>query len=256
VKRRLLIAVLFIVAALPSAAQILIPAAGSIAGQNGTFFRSDIVIFNDRESVQRVSLRWLPQGVSGVSISPVVVDIGAFSGIISEDFVGNVMHQTGLGAILVTPITQSGTTDPAGRLVITSRIWTPQPGTAGTTSQSLPVIPISQIDNGNAFIFGQRVDSRYRTNVGVVNLDTANEIRFDILQNSDNPTFAPIITPITIPPFAMQQVAIPSSQTTALQIRLIPKSSINPRLWVGYGSSVDNVTGDAWSSLVVNLVVP
>jgi hypothetical protein len=54
---------------------------------------------------------------------------------------------------------------------------------------------------------------------------------------------------VTVPPFAMQQVSAQNFKATALQIRVTPKSAISPTQWVAYGSSVDNVTGDSWSSI-------
>src|SRR5438128_1259925 len=137
-----------LIAAVPAAAQILIPAAGNLAGGNGTFFKSDITIFNDRSVDQKVLIQWLPQGGSPPQISPIVT-IKSFSGIISEDFVGNILSQTGLGAILLTPLKSDNTFDPNSALIVTSRIWTPQPGTTGTASQSFPAVNVPSILNTN-----------------------------------------------------------------------------------------------------------
>ena len=41
--------------------QLLIPAAGSTPGLNGTFFRSDISILNLAGHDEVVNLQWLPQ---------------------------------------------------------------------------------------------------------------------------------------------------------------------------------------------------
>ena len=161
-------------------------------------------------------------------------------------------HQTGLGAILVTAlntdVTTTPTVDPNGRLVVTERIWTPQPGTTGTVSQTFPTLPTSDISSSAPAILGQRIDDRYRTNVGIVNLSSS-EVSFDVLQNSDDPTFATVVQTVTVPPFAMQQVSAQNFHATALQIRVTPRSAINSNQWVVYGSSVDNVTGDSWSSV-------
>ena len=81
-----------------------------------------------------------------------------------------------------------------------------------------------------------------------MNLSSA-EVSFDVLQNNSDPPFTPIVQTVTVPPFAMQQVSAQNFHATALQIRVTPKSAISPTQWVAYGSSVDNVTGDSWSSL-------
>ena len=154
--------------------------------------------------------------------------------------------------ILVTALANDGsgtpTVDPAGRLVVTERIWTPQPGTTGTMSQTFPTLATSEINTQVPAILGQRIDARYRTNVGIVNL-SASEVSFDVLQSSDDPTFAPVVQTVTVPPFAMQQVSAQNFKSTALQIRITPKSAISSTQWMAYGSSVDNVTGDSWSSI-------
>ena len=133
-------------------AEFLIPAAGNTPGANGTFFRSDIGVWNLRDVPQRVALRWLPQ--AGSAAHPVVeVTISSQSTIRSEDFVAEYFGLNGLGSILVTALSDDGQPDPAARLQVTSRIWTPQPDTTGTTSQSLQVVPTPS-STGTTQLFG------------------------------------------------------------------------------------------------------
>jgi hypothetical protein len=239
------------------APQILVPAAGSVAGLNGTFFRSDIAVYNYRQSAQNVVFRWLPQGRSGVGESITAMILPGLSGVISEDFVANRLGRSGLGAILITAVGQDGQFDPLGALFVTSRIWTPQADKPeGTVSQTLPTIDTSKINSSNLAILGQRVSSQYRANVGIVNLSTASQT-FEVLQSSDDPTFAPVLQTVTIDPRSMQQVTLQNTRSAALQVRVRSITVVDPGLWVTYGSSLDNVTGDSWSSLgVVTVVTP
>ena len=46
-----------------------------------------------------------------------------------------------------------------------------------------------------------------------------------------------------------------ASQPTLQRLRKT-LAGIDPHLWVAYGSSVDNVTGDSWSSLAFPLLTP
>src|ERR1051326_4226680 len=97
--------------------QLLIPAAGSTPGLNGTFFRSDISIVNLAAHDQVVQLQWLPE--PGISLpQPVLLTLKAATGIRSADFVHDYFNQTGLGAILVTAAVNSDGTgiDQTGRL--------------------------------------------------------------------------------------------------------------------------------------------
>jgi len=237
------------------APQILIPAAGSVAGLNGTFFHSDIAVFNYRDVPQNVVVQWLPQGVPGAGVQSRLIVINARSGVISEDFVAQVLQQSGLGAIVFTAATADLQPDANGALFITSRIWSPQadnPG--GTVSQTFPAVDLAKINSNNVAILGQRVSEQYRTNVGIVNLSTATQT-FEVLQNSDDPTFAPVLQTVTVPGRSMQQVQLLNARATALQVRVRSTTGIDPKLWVAYGSSVDNHTGDSWSSLGVATVL-
>ncbi|HXG57702.1 MAG TPA: hypothetical protein VNL91_01610, partial [Thermoanaerobaculia bacterium] len=219
--------------------QILIPAAGNVAGANGTFFRSDITITNFRDADQIVAIQWLPQGRSGAALLGGALIIPARTMVAAEDFVERYVGQTGLGAILITAVTPQGTLDPNGLLYSTSRIWTPQPGgAAGTLSQTFPVLPTGAISAApQVTLHGLRIDSRYRTNVGIVNLDLERSHTFEILQNTDDPTLLPVVTTVIVPPFAMQQVALPNMRSSALQIVVTPKTAVDRRHWVAYGSS-------------------
>jgi hypothetical protein len=243
--------------ALPAAAQLsaprggtpdlLIPVAGAAQGIGGTFFRSDITIINYRNVSQLVRLRWLPQNSSGAGVAPVDVTIPASSGIVSEDFVTAILGQSGVGAILVTATTAEGTTDTNGRLFATSRVWTPQPGSTGTVSQSTPAIPTTDIANPlRLTIIGQRRDDRYRTNVGIVNLAGATEQTFRVTVSTGGG--ATQLLTVTVPPLSMVQTPLLGGATPTLQIT-VENMTIVKSPFTAYGASVDNVTGDGWSTL-------
>jgi hypothetical protein len=228
--------------------QLLIAAAGSVAGLNGTFFRSDINIINYRDVDQKVRFLWLPQGMTGARQTPIDITIAKATGIGSEDFVASILEKSGLGSILVTAINFDGSFDPNGRLHATSRIWSNQPGlSSGTVSQTFPIISVNDINTtARLIITGQRRDDRFRTNLGLVNLDPS-EQTFQVEVRADNRTEQ---LNVVVPPLSMQQVPLSGPQATSLQIRV---SNISPAFrssnWIAYGSSVDNITGDSWSSL-------
>lgn len=239
--------------------QILFTAAGSIAGNGGTFFRSDISLFNYRDVAQNVRFLFLKQGQDGNTTLVQFRTLNARTGIVSEDFIREVLNESGLGALLITAVTAAGDIDTGGLLYATQRIWTPQPGSTGTTSQTFPAIPAGALNAASSVtILGQRLDSRYRTNVGIVNLDPTAPRTFDILQNTDDPTlapgFAPVQTTVTVQPLSFSQVSLPNFRSMSLQIVVTPRTPINPQTWAAYGSSVDNVTGDSWSQLAFPLL--
>ena len=239
-----------VVQPLLSAPELLIPAAGSTPGANGTFFKSDITLGNFAERAQAVRLTWLPQGATATYST--TINLGARSFIRSADFVHDYLGQSGLGAILVTGVNGFGA-DPTASLYVASRIWSPQPGTTGTTSQSLPAIPTSTINTTDAALFslgGIGVGNGFRTNVGLVNLDPVNEQTLFIVFTQSPLPFA---IPVTVPPMSMQQGTLGSTNFFSPEMLITngTPAATRSNLWVAYGSTVDNVTGDAWSERAV-----
>jgi hypothetical protein len=240
-----------VVQPLGASPQVLIPAAGNAQGANGTFFKSDISIINLASHDQMVALQWLPQGVSSTG-TPLTITMPARTGLRSADFVNDYFGQTGLGSIIVTGVTGSGTVDSTAALSVNSRIWTPEPGTGGTTSQSFPAVPLSLINTPTAALFavgGADDPTNYRVNVGIVNDDPSNTQTFVVkLQGTTTQTFT-----VTIPPMSMQQISLGSdiSPTAQISIQNATPSATRSNSWLAYGSTIDNVTGDAWSELAV-----
>jgi hypothetical protein len=231
--------------------QILFASAGSVPGSGGTFFHSDISLFNYRDTAQTVRILFLKQGQNGNNAPVRNLTLPARTGVVSDDFIAEVLQDSGVGALLITAVTSSGTVDPGGLLYATERVWTRQTNTlSGTASQTFPAIPTGSIlAASQVTILGQRIEDQYRTNVGIVNLDSTSARVFDILQNTDDPTFAPVVTTVTVQPLSFEQVSLPNFKSSALQIVVTPRTPIDSRLWVTYGSSVDNQTGDSWSQL-------
>jgi hypothetical protein len=241
--------------ATPFSNQVLIPVAGSVAGANGTYFRSDIRVTNLREVSQRVYLQWVPRnggpvpaGISSVTI----VDIAPHQTLASDDFVREIMNRGDLGAIWVKALDAAGELDPAGRLNSTSRVWTPQPGTSGTTSQSLPSIALSDVVSEHLAIIGGRRNEKFRTNIGIVNLDATGTHRFRVTVSGENPTVVPEIHLVDVP--ALGLVQLPLDGVPQNNLRIDVEEDLAPgqprlTLWTAYSSTVDNVTGDGWANL-------
>lgn len=243
-----------------AAPQVLIPAAGSTAGANGTFFQSDITLINLASHDQQVSMQWLPQGTTGAGIAPKVYTIPARTGVRSADFVRTYLSQVGLGAIIMKGVTNTGQLDTSALLYVSSRIWTPEPGTAGTSSQTFPVIPLDSVNTPAAALFslGAIVNpDKYRVNIGIVNVDPVNAQTFAIAVPTTSP--APPTIMITVQPMSMQQIPIDVGATsTGLPEVTITNmtSAMRSNLWTAYGSTIDNITGDAWSELAVAGTAP
>ena len=229
-----------------SATQILIPAVGSVAGGNNQFFRSDVTIFNYATHDQRVRFNWLPLGQDGTNIPARELTLGARRAIASEDFVPAYLQQTGLGAVLITPLTDTGSLDLSAKLYATSRIYSnPPTSDVGTVSQTFNAVPISVAINLRQTIIGLKHDERFRMNVGIVNLEpTTQTYQITFLGTgggqSDNVT-------VSVPPMSLLQVPAPGTAHINLQVGVT--SLTQGAKWLAFGSSVDNTSGDSWSEL-------
>lgn len=231
--------------------ELLIPAAASAQGANGTFFKSEINILNYTSRTQRIRLRWLPNG-QPASTDTVDVTLGAFQGVSSDDFVGTVLHQSGVGAIIATGVTADGSlVDGTARLYATDRVWTPQPGSTGTVSQSFSVLQTNELNGGKSMsLIGLRRDEGFRVNAGIVNLSFSPQT-FQVVVSGSNPTLVAETYTLTVGAESMAQFNMPGIPQPNLQVVItnVTPAATQSAKWVGYGSSVDNVTGDSWSEL-------
>jgi len=246
-----------VVQPLGTSSQVLIPSAGSAPGAFGTFFKSDITLVNLATHDQIVGLQWLPQASVSSTPQTTLITIPALTGVRSADFVSEVMHQSGIGAIIVTGLNSSGNgLDSSARLFVTERIWTPSQVAAnsGTASQSFPAIPLGTINTPIAAFFGvggaDNV-SAYRVNVGIVNVDPVNTQTFVVQVAGGGPV--PPARTVTLPPLTMEQVGVGSGLATSSQIQVQNTTPLAQRTnnWTAYMSTVDNFSGDAWSEMAV-----
>jgi len=226
-----------------AASAFLFPSAGSVQGAGGTFFKSDGMIVNYRNSAQRISLGWIAQGVNNGS-RPLVypAPLNARTPYTLEDFVTTSLHETGLGAVLVTGVLSSGNPDTNASLDAFSRIYTKQPGSTGTVSLAFP--PMNALDSfGNTFAYalGLRHDAGFRTNVGIVNLD-GQAHTWTVTINGQRGALTDFT--VTVDAYSMRQVPVPAGDYGILLLALTP--DVNGFWWSAYGATVDNVTGDGW----------
>lgn len=238
----------------PYSNQVLVPAAISADGANGTQFRSDIRITNQREATQKVLMSWLPEGGGPSPAFVTMVDIEGFQTLASDDFVMEVMNRAGVGAILVQGLQENGQLDPDARLHVTSRVWTPQPGTEGTSSQTFAPVPLTDVVNRELFILGHRRNEQYRTNIGIVNLDGGPHT-FLVTVSGETPTLVPEEYTITVPGNALVQFPVNGAPQNQMRIEIrevVAEGAGHLTLWTAYASSVDNVTGDGWTTVGVS----
>jgi hypothetical protein len=226
----------------------IIPVAGNAAGSGGTYFRSDVVFNNDRLQDQRIAVGWFAQGQNNCSAALQYFNLSANSIVVADDFVGQHLGKSGVGALLVVAVTANGLVDDNGEIDGYSRIWTPQPGSTGTVSQNFTAIDVNDsIGSLPATLMGLKQSTQFRTNVGIVNMDNT---------AAHNWTFTSIFngrtTSLSVQPCSMLQTsATAASASTTGNVAFTVKSDGFGFYWSGFGSSTDNVTGDGWVSRAI-----
>ena len=237
-----------VVTPVSNAYEVVIPAAGKIEGANGTFFRSEVTIANLTNRPLIIFARWIPGPGKPAGDRRLTIPAGGIERY--ADFVRDVFRETGLGATILTAITTEGQTDTTARMHVSSRIYSPQPGTLGTTSQSFPALAYNLIDTPSTstiYGLGSGDDvTRFRFNVGIVNLDAVRSQDFVI--EIPKAGGVPETHSLTLPPLTMQQVSLGRAPVIPY-VRVINMSENRSNKWVTYGSTLDEVTGDAWSEL-------
>src|SRR5438270_4310195 len=221
----------------------IIPVVGNLRGSNGTFFKSDVTIANRRSVAQTVTIGFLQRGINNGSAAVQNFSIPANTTTFESGFVGRVLGKTGvLGTLLVAARTSTGDIDTDAQLDGFSRIWTPQPGSAGTVSQAFESIDL-QDNLATSYGYGLRQDETFRTNIGLVNLyDTANTFTVAVVGLRGSTSFTQ-----TVQPYSMAQPSLPPGIYGDCYIR-VTSATFNFNWWSAYGTSVDNVTGDGWVS--------
>jgi hypothetical protein len=223
----------------------LIPIAGNAAGSLGTYFRSDLAIANHREVAQRVGVGFLKAGQNNSEVSLQFFSIPANTTQMTDDFVGTVLHETGLGSIVVFGVDAEGENDSEALLDGISRIWTPQPGSTGTVSQTFDAVALLDlIGDSTAYINGLKQSTAFRSNIGIVNLDVVPHTW--VVRSMQTGAS----TTITVPPVSVIQTNAPAGSANANGQASFTLDGAEGELdlWSAYGSSTDNVTGDGWVS--------
>lgn len=235
---------------------VMIPISGTVPGANGTRFQTDLTITN--QSSERapalIDVYWLPRDVAGTGVPLKRLMIEPHAVELYEDFVTQTLNVSGLGTIILRAVHEDGSANLAGRIDAFARIWTPVPGTNGTTSQAVhastlysPLIDDLQPIAG--MIYGLRQDASFRSNYGLVNMGTK-PLTFTVRFRTGGET---ISEQVTVEAQSMTHRPVPATVAgRALTIVITPHQRVqpvyDPQPWTAYGSSVDNTSGDAWYS--------
>lgn len=228
-----------------SSSIFIFPVVGSVAGGNNTYYRSETTIINNRSIPQTIEMFYFAQGISNCTRPSKFVTLQPNSWSAYDDILLDVFGETGIGSLIVQAVDDNGNYDSNGDIDGTSRIWTPSPFSSGTLSQTFPAASFNQ-NNGVMPLsaYGLRDGSGFHTNMGVLNY--ANQPRtFTVLINGENGQDQ---FDFNVTSCSFEQFRIPDGNFGIMQLQVTAHDSVGQ--WYGYGSSVDEVTANNWSSIL------
>ncbi len=216
---------------------LLFPILGKIPG-----WQSDLMLINYRSTPQDVRIFFMQQGQNNASANPYTYTLPANFMTYWHDFFGTGLGiNNGLGSIMIVGVNSAGNPDANARLDGSARLFQTN-SAGGTLSQMFPAVPVQDAPAGaRTTALGLRSDQRFRTNAGVVNLDSVARTFTVSIVSSSVSSFT-----ISVPPYSMMQVRIPNDGSYGdIALQFTTNSST---WWSSYGASVDNISGDSWSA--------
>lgn len=215
--------------------KIVIPAVGRLPGANGTFWRSDVTLFNPNGfTAQTITLRYRAAGSDNRNAASRQYTILGGHTLVLADVLAAFGLTSGNGALEVT--WNAGTAP-----VVTSRTYT-SVETGGTYGQSIDPVDAFRVD---AFVPGLRSDSQFRSNVGFVNDSDVTTGVTATLLGQFGQTLATAF--VQLAPKSMTQASLgalfPGIDTSTLGYVTLQAHDDSGQLFA-YGSIVDNASGD------------
>lgn len=220
----------------PGSTQLVIPAVARAAGASGTFWRSDVTLFNAGSDSSTYELTFLRSGSDNVTTNAtknVSLPAGATTTI--NDVTTFIGSGDSSGALLITSTSASSSP------VVTSRTYTDRVSDGGTYGQSIDAISTFAPE---MTVTGLHSDGGYRTNIGFVNSSTAPLTITARLMLADGTLVKE--SPITLA--ARSQIQLATAQlfgvdTANLGTFTVSAHAPTANLFL-YASVVDNASGD------------
>jgi len=208
----------------PLEKSLTIPAVGRAPGANGTFWRSDVTLFNPNSDAMNVTLRY-----NGTNKT---LNLPARDTVVLADILSEYGATAGNGALFLSWSASNGP-------VVTSRTYT-SVETGGTFGQSID--PIATLGS-TSYVPGLRNDSSFRSNIGFVNGGTETETFTVVVLSSIGTELAR--NSVTLAANEQRQYSVSAlfPNVNSSSFTLAVQGDENARLFA-YGSMVDNASGD------------
>jgi len=213
---------------------MVLPAVGRAPGVGGTFWRSDVTIYNPGSSTLNLTIRFRTAGSDDRNAPYRSLSIAAGQTSVLSDILGQFNIINGSGAL---ELSWPNGVSP----VVTSRTYTPATS-GGTYGQSIDPVAAFGTD---MYVTGLRSDNSFRSNVGFVNnSDQTIAISLTLYASSGTAVANGLIT---LAPRSQAQSALstlfPNAPISSLGSVTLQAHTDNGAMFA-YGSMVDNASGD------------
>lgn len=242
-------------------ADVTIPAAGVAQAPNDLTYRTELVITNHRDVAQYVMISFVQDGHDGPrhifqldARKTAYLQDGSFS--TSTSPVANLIGALRIRALAgYDPDAENPTFDPQGQLEAEAFIVADRGRFAskGSSRQEVAGISSDEYQAEEAVFLGVRhsYGTGVYTNVGVVNLHPTQTETFYVEFQYGEPVA------VVVPPSSMRQIRVSGQGSGGRYVRVYPEWAIGEGTpvrttpWVAYASTVDMLTGDAFSGIRV-----
>ncbi len=213
----------------------VIPAIGRAGGLNGTFWRSDVTLYNPTGGNKTISMRMLIAGADNRAAASQNVTLGSGQTLVLADVASRFLGTANSNGAL--ELSWNGTAP-----VIASRTYTTD-GNGGTFGQSID--PIAAYGS-TQYVPGLRSDASFRTNAGFVNSsDQTIGVTLSLISAS-GATIANGF--VAMPPKSQSQFGLgslfPGVNVNNLGNVTLQAHTDNGAVMFAFGSIVDNASGD------------
>lgn len=226
---------------LPTENHLYIATAAHVQGYQGTQWRTDIEVHNTGLDAAEFAVQLLVRNEANTEPRTQTLTLPARRTLRLVDAVASLFQYTGAAAVRIVPV--------SGSLIATSRTYNQT--SRGSYGQYVPAVARAAAihDNATARLIQlshePRLDSGFRTNLGLVNASPA-AIVIDALFYSSNGLLLGGKT-YELQPFEFRQYDKVFEQVTASPVEdgyISLKSTTTGARYFAYASVVDNVTGD------------
>jgi hypothetical protein len=245
------------------AADVTVPIVGYLDLPNDLIYRTELVLTNHRDTQQYVVLSLVQEGFDqdfrAFLMEPGETKLFTDSSFGRAPQRENFVAALHVRATLLPPPPGDDppiyTPDPEGQLEASAFILAERgvTGSKGASRQEMHGIPANEYTIEDAVFLGARhsYGTGYYTNVGIVNLDPTRTETFYVEYQYQAPVA------VVVPPLSLRQIRVPGEGAGGRWVRVYPEWSIGngppPRTtpWVAYASSVNTITGDAFTPVRV-----